>query len=167
MGRIKPQALLQQSKRKKGVASSRVPVIVICNLVILIIMLSLLAMYRLRNNRASNSLIGGLKNNEEIGIFEDIQRTGSPVHAILNTTRGMLTIELFTKSTAGTVSQFLERSQHGYFNGLQFYRVIKHFVIQAGNPNLPSDRDEWTNGEGLHTELESRDLQIGKSERGF
>jgi len=46
MARIKPQALLNQSKKKKGPARISATTIFLCNLVVLVIILSLVATYR-------------------------------------------------------------------------------------------------------------------------
>eukprot|EP00252_Welwitschia_mirabilis_P013102 TRINITY_DN2896_c0_g1_i6.p1 TRINITY_DN2896_c0_g1~~TRINITY_DN2896_c0_g1_i6.p1 ORF type:complete len:185 (-),score=33.90 TRINITY_DN2896_c0_g1_i6:454-1008(-) len=89
----------------------------------------------------------------EIGIFEGTQVTHIPNYAIINTTKGIITIELFAKSSRSVVTKFVARSQHGYFNHLHFYRVIKHIVIQGGDPELAGGRDDWTNGGELSSQL--------------
>ena len=35
-----------------------------------------------------------------------------------------------------TIEKFMEWSQRGYFNGLPFYRVIKHFVCDENNSGV-------------------------------
>ncbi|KAH9318407.1 hypothetical protein KI387_020176, partial [Taxus chinensis] len=73
---------------------------------------------------------------------------------ILNTTKGIITMQLFSKSSASAVTKFVGRCHHGYFNGLTFHRVIKHFVIQGGDPKFAGTREDWTVGGQLHTQLE-------------
>ncbi|CAA7388195.1 unnamed protein product [Spirodela intermedia] len=46
MGKIKPQALLQQSKKKKGPARISLSSIIACNFVVIVIGLSLYAAYK-------------------------------------------------------------------------------------------------------------------------
>lgn len=63
-------------------------------------------------------------------------------------------MQLYVKSSPSTVTRFIERSHRGYFNGLCFHRVIKHFVIQGGDPKFAGTREDWTVGGQLHTQLE-------------
>ena len=46
MARIKPQALLNQSKKKKGPSRISISTIVVCNLVVAVVVLSLVTTYR-------------------------------------------------------------------------------------------------------------------------
>jgi len=151
MGRIKPQTLLQQSKKKKGPARISVSTIIVCNLIIIFLMFSLVAIYRQRAKRAMNRATSGSDSDEEM---ENFGRSIIPHQAILNTTKGLITLELFGKHSAHTIEKFMEWSQRGYFNGLPFYRVIKHFVIQVGDPKLAGTREDWTIGGQLNGQLE-------------
>eukprot|EP01018_Ginkgo_biloba_P026003 Gb_11920 [translate_table: standard] len=157
MGRIKPQTLLLQSKKKKGPARISVSTIVVCNLIIVFLMLSLVAIYRQRAKRTMNqsrSASGTFEVSHEMENFEVTGTTNIPHQAILNTTKGIITVQLFGKNSARTVAKFVERSQRGYFNGLSFHRVIKHFVIQGGDPKLAGSREDWTVGGQLNGQLE-------------
>ena len=55
--------------------------------------------------------------------------------AILRTTFGDIHIKLFADQVPKTVENFVTHSRNGYYNGLKFHRVIKHFMIQGGDPN--------------------------------
>jgi len=50
------------------------------------------------------------------------------------TTKGDLTVELFTSDAPATVNNFVFLAQSGFYNGLKFHRVIKDFMIQTGDP---------------------------------
>lgn len=154
MGRIKPQTLLQLSKKKKGPARISVSTIIVCNLIIVFLMFSLVAIYRQRAKRTSNQATSGSDHDEEMENFGRSSVVSIPHQAILNTTKGLITLELFGKSSAHTVEKFMEWSERGYFNGLPFYRVIKHFVIQVGDPKLAGTREDWTVGGQLNVQLE-------------
>lgn len=54
--------------------------------------------------------------------------------ATLNTNKGIVKIELFTKETPITVNNFVFLARDGFYNGTIFHRVIKGFMIQGGDP---------------------------------
>lgn len=47
---------------------------------------------------------------------------------------GILEIELYDDDAPGTVKNFVNLAQSGYYNGLTFHRVIPGFVVQGGCP---------------------------------
>lgn len=55
--------------------------------------------------------------------------------AIIETDKGKVVIELFEKDAPKTVANFEKLITEGFYNGLQFHRVIKGFVAQGGCPN--------------------------------
>jgi cyclophilin family peptidyl-prolyl cis-trans isomerase len=55
--------------------------------------------------------------------------------ARMETSRGMIEIELFPKDAPKAVKNFRFLAMGGYYNGLTFHRVIKGFMIQGGDPN--------------------------------
>ncbi len=54
--------------------------------------------------------------------------------AIMHTSKGLMKIELFEKDAPGTVKNFVDLIQKGFYNGLTFHRVIPDFVVQGGCP---------------------------------
>ncbi len=56
------------------------------------------------------------------------------VTAIMKTSQGEITIELFPKSAPKTVANFIGLSNKSFYNGTIFHRVIKDFMIQGGDP---------------------------------
>jgi peptidyl-prolyl cis-trans isomerase B (cyclophilin B) len=54
--------------------------------------------------------------------------------ATVQTERGNIVIELAAKDAPDTVNNFVFLSQHGYYDGLNFHRVIGNFMIQGGCP---------------------------------
>lgn len=48
---------------------------------------------------------------------------------------GDIIIELFDKEAPGTVQNFVDLINKGFYNGLRFHRVIPGFVAQGGCPN--------------------------------
>jgi len=55
--------------------------------------------------------------------------------AVLSTTEGVITINLYADVTPITVNNFVYLSQKGFYNQTIFHRVIKGFMIQGGDPN--------------------------------
>ena len=53
--------------------------------------------------------------------------------AVLETTAGPITIELFPDKAPGHVRNFLRLAQTGVFDGTAFHRVVRGFVVQTGS----------------------------------
>ncbi|HEY9870079.1 MAG TPA: peptidylprolyl isomerase [Candidatus Obscuribacterales bacterium] len=62
--------------------------------------------------------------------------------AVMDTSKGTVTIRLFRKLAPVTVAHFIELVNKGFYNGLTFHRVEPGFVVQGGCPN--------GNGSGLY-----------------
>jgi len=54
--------------------------------------------------------------------------------ATVHTSQGDFTLKLDPKAAPVTVNNFVYLSQHGYYNGLSFHRVVPGFVVQGGDP---------------------------------
>jgi cyclophilin family peptidyl-prolyl cis-trans isomerase len=78
---------------------------------------------------------------------------GNPV-AVISTTAGDITIELFKARAPVSVENFIQYAQQGFYTGTIFHRVIPGFMIQGGGftPSMeekstrPPIRNEATNG---------------------
>jgi cyclophilin family peptidyl-prolyl cis-trans isomerase/HEAT repeat protein len=55
-------------------------------------------------------------------------------HAFIETVKGTIEIELTVLDAPQTAQSFMALARKGYFNGLQFHRVVPNFVIQTGDP---------------------------------
>jgi len=53
---------------------------------------------------------------------------------VLNTTQGIIEIELMPEVAPKACENFLGLVKKGYYNGVIFHRVIKNFMIQGGDP---------------------------------
>ncbi|BFI34139.1 peptidyl-prolyl cis-trans isomerase A (cyclophilin A) [Marchantia polymorpha subsp. ruderalis] len=156
MGRIKPQALLLQSKKKKAPARFSVLTIMACNLVLILFLLSMVFLHRHNNKQVRDSdSFKTRQTGDSASEFEGKENEGgnrgklarrfgasdgdsvgtTSKFAILNTTKGQITLELFAKEAPKTVMNFVTHSEAGYYNRLIFHRVIKGFMIQGGDPN--------------------------------
>jgi peptidyl-prolyl cis-trans isomerase B (cyclophilin B) len=54
--------------------------------------------------------------------------------AEIQTSKGLMKLELFDEDAPGTVANFVKLVNEGFYNGLKFHRVIPDFVIQGGCP---------------------------------
>lgn len=54
--------------------------------------------------------------------------------AILHTTRGELSVELFAKQTPLTCRNFLQLALDGYYDDTIFHRLVPGFILQGGDP---------------------------------
>jgi peptidyl-prolyl cis-trans isomerase B (cyclophilin B) len=54
--------------------------------------------------------------------------------AIIHTSKGDITVELYPKEAPLSVTNFVQLSKEGFYNNLTFHRVVPNFVIQGGDP---------------------------------
>jgi cyclophilin family peptidyl-prolyl cis-trans isomerase len=58
----------------------------------------------------------------------------SLTRAVMTTSKGDITIDLFPKEAPNTVANFYTLASDGFYDGLAFHRVIPGFVAQGGCP---------------------------------
>ena len=89
------------------------------------------------------------------------------MEAIITTNKGIMRAELYSAEAPNTVANFVKLAKEGYYNGLQWHRVIPDFVIQGGCPNTREGATGYpgTGGPGYQIDCE---LSGGKQhhERG-
>lgn len=66
--------------------------------------------------------------------FPQLESPSNAVTAVIQTTKGDITIELFPDLVPKTVQNFLKLAKDGYYDGIIFHRVIPDFMIQTGDP---------------------------------
>lgn len=54
--------------------------------------------------------------------------------AVISTSKGDMTVALAPERAPKTVNSFVFLARHGYYDGLNFHRVIPGFVLQGGCP---------------------------------
>ena len=54
--------------------------------------------------------------------------------AEMDTSKGVIKLELFDEQAPITVANFVNLANKGFYNGLTFHRVIPEFMIQGGCP---------------------------------
>ena len=58
---------------------------------------------------------------------------GTIVNATLQTSKGIVELELYASDAPKTVANFVGLAEQGYFNGILFHRISKGFVVQSGD----------------------------------
>jgi cyclophilin family peptidyl-prolyl cis-trans isomerase len=81
---------------------------------------------------------------------------GKDYKAVLETSEGVIVLDLLEAETPVTVNSFVWLAQHHFYDGIAFHRVIQDFMAQTGDPNtLGSNRADWgTGGPGYAFGLE-------------
>jgi peptidyl-prolyl cis-trans isomerase B (cyclophilin B) len=75
--------------------------------------------------------------------------------AVMNTTAGPITFELFDADAPETVANFKKLAGDGFYDGLIFHRIIKDFMIQGGCP-----QGTGTGGPGYQFKDEFNDHKV-------
>lgn len=71
-------------------------------------------------------------------------------YANIHTQKGVMKAELYEKETPIAVENFIKLSQDGFYDGLNFHRVIPNFMVQGGCP-----RKNGTGGPGYTIKCET------------
>jgi len=69
--------------------------------------------------------------------------------ATIQTEKGDIKIELFEDKAPITTKNFIDLAQKGFYDGLNFHRVIREFMIQGGDP-----KGDGTGGPGYNIQDE-------------
>ncbi|MEX2594006.1 MAG: peptidylprolyl isomerase [Anditalea sp.] len=69
--------------------------------------------------------------------------------AEIHTEKGVMKVEFYEKDAPNTVNNFIKLSKEGFYEGLNFHRVIPNFVIQGGCP-----KGDGTGGPGYQIDCE-------------
>jgi peptidyl-prolyl cis-trans isomerase B (cyclophilin B) len=60
---------------------------------------------------------------------------GKVYQAVITTTKGVITCELYPEKAPLSVTNFIQLAQSHFYDGLTFHRVVPRFVIQGGDPD--------------------------------
>jgi peptidyl-prolyl cis-trans isomerase B (cyclophilin B) len=75
----------------------------------------------------------------------------------LHTSEGPIELELFPEAAPKTVENFTKLAADGFYDGLQFHRVIPDFMIQGGCP-----QGDGTGGPGYSFEDEFNEHKVAR-----
>jgi len=81
---------------------------------------------------------------------------GDNIKVTIETSKGNITIELFSSDAPKTVGNFVKLAQEGFYDGVIFHRVISGFMIQGGDPTgTGRGGPGYTFEDELHPETQS------------
>lgn len=73
--------------------------------------------------------------------------------AILHTTMGDITVRFFEDEAPKAVENFVTHAKNGYYDGVEFFRVIDDFMVQCGDPDNTGKGGESIWGETFEDEI--------------
>jgi peptidyl-prolyl cis-trans isomerase B (cyclophilin B) len=77
--------------------------------------------------------------------------------AVLETSRGTITAELYNEEVPNTVANFEKLANSSFYDGTRFHRVIRNFMVQGGDPHSrnPGDPRVGSGGPGYQIKCET------------
>ncbi|GMH25748.1 hypothetical protein Nepgr_027591 [Nepenthes gracilis] len=145
---IKPTATVQHLKGLVG----EVAAIAFFSLIVLLVLFFIFSTYRHFSHRSVDQGEHGYHTGRK-GL-NALKKSDVPRYAIINTSKGFITVELFKDGSPEVVDEFINLCQKGYFKGMQFHRVIKNYVIQGGDIHSLGAQEEWTFRGKVYSQLD-------------
>lgn len=75
---------------------------------------------------------------------------------LLVTTVGDIDVELWSKEAPKACRNFVQLCMEGYYDGTTFFRVVRNFIVQGGDPTETGHGGESIYGAPFHDEFHSR-----------
>lgn len=85
----------------------------------------------------------------------ELERVSGPT-AVISTNYGDITVQLFPEQAPKTVENFVTLARRGYYDGVNFHRVIADFMIQGGDPTGTGVGGESAFGEPFTDEFSKK-----------
>jgi peptidyl-prolyl cis-trans isomerase-like 1 len=82
-------------------------------------------------------------------------------NVVLETTMGLITIELYNDHAPKTCENFATLASRNYYNGTVFHRIISDFMIQGGDPTGTGRGGASIYGEKFEDEIRSDLKHVG------
>lgn len=100
---------------------------------------------------------------EDLVRYERVKKKG---YVRLNTNMGPLNLELFCEQVPKTCENFLKHCVNGYYNGTQFHRSIRNFMIQGGDPTSKTGEASGRGGTSIWNTKFDDEFKPGLSHTG-
>lgn len=97
---------------------------------------------------------------------EDVLTDDIDYGAIIKTNQGDIQIDLYEDEVPVSVNNFVFLSAQGFYNDLTFHKVIKGFIIQAGDPNGDSTGDPGYTYTDIITDREMEPYSVAMANAG-
>jgi cyclophilin family peptidyl-prolyl cis-trans isomerase len=80
--------------------------------------------------------LGSLTNDRvtQFARVEQVLEKGKDYRAVIETTKGMMVLDLYQDKTPMTVNNFVFLARNKYYDGVVFHRVLEGFMAQTGDP---------------------------------
>lgn len=88
-----------------------------------------------------------------LGVLANAQEESQKIQAVLETTSGKITLDLFPQVAPKAVENFVTHINEGYYNGTIFHRVIRKFMVQGGDPSGTGSGGESIWGKDFEDEI--------------
>ena len=85
----------------------------------------------------------------------ELERVSGPT-AVISTNYGDINVQLFPEQAPKTVENFVILARRGYYDGVNFHRVIADFMIQGGDPTGTGAGGESAFGEPFADEFSKK-----------
>lgn len=93
-----------------------------------------------------------VRGNKQMANEVDVTHVLPLQYAVMDTEHGPIKMVFYYDVAPNTVASFLRLSEGGYYDGLNFHRIVPGFVIQGGDP-----KGNGTGGPGYSLEAEFND----------
>ncbi|MEX2535839.1 MAG: peptidylprolyl isomerase [Trueperaceae bacterium] len=88
-------------------------------------------------------------------VAESVLEDGADYHALLDTTKGQILIDLLEERAPKTVNNFVFLALNRYYEGVPFHRVLEDFMAQTGDPTgTGRGGPGYTFADEIHPELQ-------------
>jgi cyclophilin family peptidyl-prolyl cis-trans isomerase len=95
-------------------------------------------------------------------------KSSGGLHAAIETDKGTIEIEFLSTDAPKATENFRLLAEHGYYDGLTFHRIVKHFMIQGGDPAGDGTGGQSAWGPPFEDEIKAdSSLYSGGYRRGF
>lgn len=85
--------------------------------------------------------------------YPQLENNEKQLTAVMQTSKGIVKIELYPELAPRTVKNFIELAKQGYYDGIIFHRVIDNFMVQGGDPTGTGMGGESIYGEKFEDEF--------------
>lgn len=120
-------------------------------------------------NYDRGEISGEVIQSEKPVTINNLENQKKTMTATLSTNKGDIVIEFFEKDAPRTVENFLKLARGGFYDGVKFHRVIKGFMIQAGDPLSKDDSKSalWGTGGPGYKFADEIDVQSALYKDGY